>query len=163
MFQVEGDMESVKDEVVHQVRSDGQLPPVEAWSVLGVGMDQVSSESAVTRASSASSGRNQVTPSALPGLPDPGLDAVAQMRALPVPVLDELRIPDAPCVRQLHPVPVTDVADALLRQRVSHVAALAPAFHQTSDIHQMCSIWLTLPFETPSQRSKCSSSSSGGR
>ena len=29
-----------------------------------------------------------------PGLPDPGLDAVAQVRTPPVLVLDEFRIPD---------------------------------------------------------------------
>ena len=64
LFQVEGDMESVRDEVAHRVGGDRRLPPVEARSVLDVVMGQASSESAVTRTSSASSDRNQVTPSA---------------------------------------------------------------------------------------------------
>ena len=75
--------------------------------------------------------------------------------ATPV-VRGEFRAPDSPCRRQLRPVPVGDVADALLRQCVADVAPFAPALQRPQVLTRLCSIWLTLPSETPSQRARCS-------
>ena len=69
-------------------------------------------------------------------LPRPCLDAVPHVTPTALFVGGELRAPDAPRRRQLGPVPVGHVANALVGQGVAGVSAFASTLDEAPGVHQ---------------------------
>ena len=136
VFEVERHLEAPGHQVPHGVGGDGRVAPV--VGPVGPGGGDGPPEFAVGVGPGLSLKLREEPGDAVGvlRLSRPRLDAVADVPPAALFVGGEGTAPDAPCGRKLGPVPMGDVANALVGQSVAGVAPLPSTLDESPSVHE---------------------------